>query len=409
MPVTPKDRIILRDLAKRIAGIAELPVMAERRAMWKRHNALDRVRPMIFVFPEGSWRELLPESSLTCEDERARRMEYALRRRLFYHDHLHDDTVIEREWVVRKVVGHTGWGLEPRYIPSSRDTGAWAFDPVIIEPKDLEKLRHPEVTCDEEATRRDFEEARDLFDDILDVKLKGVAHVSFHLMNFYCRLRGLVQVMEDMYANPGMLHEAMTFLEEGHHGLIRQWEEMNLLELNNDGTYHSSGGVGYTDELPPSDFDPQHVRPRDMWASAESQEMSHVSPAMHREFVMQYEARLLGPFALNGYGCCEDLTLKLDDVLAIPNIRRVSIAPSADVEACAERLGDRYIFSWKPQPVHLVGTFNEPMIRDYIRRTLDATKGCVIEIILKDTHTCEHHPERFTRWTQIARELAEAC
>jgi hypothetical protein len=30
-------------------------------------------------------------------------------------------------------------------------------------------------------------------------------------------------------------------------------------------------------------------------------------------------------------------------------------------------------------------------------------------MILKDTHTCENHPERFTRWVEIAREeIAEA-
>ena len=34
-------------------------------------------------------------------------------------------------------------------------------------------------------------------------------------------------------------------------------------------------------------------------------------------------------------------------------------------------------------------------------------ENCVIEIILKDTHTCEHQPERFTQWTAIARELVE--
>jgi len=28
-----------------------------------------------------------------------------------------------------------------------------------------------------------------------------------------------------------------------------------------------------------------------------------------------------------------------------------------------------------------------------------------MEIILKDTHTCEHHPERFDRWLAIAREV----
>ncbi len=407
MSIGAKDRQLLRDLAKRVAEAASLPVMSERREMWKRHNTLERVRPMILLFPEGSWRELLPEKALRCEGERARTIERGLRVRLFYHDHFRDDTLIEREWVVRKAVSHTGWGLEPRHIPSTSDTGAWGFDPVILEPADLKKLKHPEVVYDEAATRRGLAEAHDLFGDILDVKLKGVSHVSFHLMSVYCHLRGLAQVMMDMVENPAMLHDAMAFLAEGHRGLIRQYKEMNLLDFNNDGTYHSSGGVGYTDELPKDGFDPEHVKPRDMWASAEAQEMAQVSPEMHREFSMQYESRLLKPFGLNGYGCCEDLTLKLDDVLKLPNIRRISIAPSADVEKCAEKLGADYIFSWKPKPQHLVGEFNDEMIRGYIKHTLEVTKGCVIEMILKDTHTCEHHPERFTRWTEIARELVE--
>jgi hypothetical protein len=70
-------------------------------------------------------------------------------------------------------------------------------------------------------------------------------------------------------------------------------------------------------------------------------------------------------------------------------------------------LGDKYIFSWKPHPAHLVGDFDEKKVRDYIKAALDATRGCVVEMILKDTHTCENRPERFTRWTEIARELAE--
>jgi hypothetical protein len=141
-----------------------------------------------------------------------------------------------------------------------------------------------------------------------------------------------------------------------------------------------------------------------MWASAESQELAQVSPQMHAEFALTYEKRLLAPFGLTGYGCCEDLTRKLDDVFTIPNLRRISIAPFADVAACAEKLADRYIFSWKPRPSMLVGEFNEAGIRAYIRRALAATRGCVLEIILKDTHTCEGHPERFDRWSRITRE-----
>ncbi len=401
------DRNLLRDLAKRVAEIAALPVMEQRRRDWMRHNALQRVRPMILLFPEGGWRELLPDSALRCEDEEARGVESHLRRLIYHHQHFQDDTVMEREWRVHKVLRDTGWGLEPRYIPSPQATGAWKFDPVIHKPADLKRITFPEVTYDEKATQERLARAHELFGDILEVRLRGVCHVSFHLMSQYTRLRGLEEVMADMVDNPNMIHEAMAILEEGHRRRLRQYEEQGLLDLNSDATYHSSGGVGYTTELPRRDGGPRHVRPGDMWASAEAQELAQVSPEMHEEFSLAYERRLLAPFGLNGYGCCEDLTRKLDYVLTIPNIRRISIAPSADVEACAERLGDRYIFSWKPDPAMLVGEFNEDSIRAYIRRALTATRGCVVEMILKDTHTCQHHPERFDRWSAIAREVVE--
>jgi hypothetical protein len=402
--ISAADRKTLRDLASKVAEIAALPIMAERRDLWRKHNALKLVRPMILVFPEGAWRELLPDSAMTCRGEEARKIEWGLRARVYQHEHLDTDAVIEGDYVVGKVVRDTGWGLQAKWRWSDQPTGARAFDPVVLVPGDLKKLRFPEVSLDQAATRENLAFAQDLFGDILEVKLKGVAHVSFHLMSVYTSLRGLEQVMMDMIENPGWLHEAMAFLAEGHKRMVSAYVEQNLLSLNNDGTYHSSGGVGYTDELPKKGFDPDRVRPCDMWASAESQEMAQVSPRMHAEFCLTYEKPLLAPFGLNGYGCCEDLTRKLDDVLAIPNIRRVSISPFADVDACAERLQDECIFSWKPHPAHLVGAFQPERIRRYIRHALEAAGGCVLEMILKDTHTCDNRPERFDQWTRIARE-----
>lgn len=405
--LTPEERVLLRDLARKVAEIAELPIMAERRRMWTRHNGLERVRPMVLIFPEGSWGEILPRTGLECESDQGRNLEWALRSRIVQHVQLHDDAVIEKDWIVRKAIHQSGWGLEPKRKPSDRPGGAWAFDPVITQPSDLGKLRFPEIRYDEEATMRSLAEAEDLLGDILNVKLKGIQHVSFHLMNLYTSLRGLEQVMTDMVLEPKWLHDAMAFLEEGHRNIIRQYQEQNLLDLNNDGTYHSSGGNGYTTELPRPGFDPAQVRPDDMWASAEAQEMALVSPEMHAEFILQYEKRLLEPFGLSGYGCCEDLSRKLDYVLSIPNIRRISISPFADVERSAAKLDRKAIFSWKPHPSHLVGSFKPDLVRNYIRHTLEVTRHCVIEMILKDTHTCENHPERFTRWADIAQELAQ--
>ncbi|MBM3493085.1 MAG: hypothetical protein FJX72_02000 [Armatimonadetes bacterium] len=405
--ITMTDRTIVRDLARRVAEIGALPEMTARRLEWNRHNGLRPGRPMMLIFPEGSWGELLPDSVLKCADPQARRIEWDLRHRIYTFEHFASDNVVDAEWVVHKAIRSTGWGLEARHHDSPASRGAWAFDPVINEPADMRKLRFPEISVDDEATQRVLDGARDLFGDILDVKLKGVAHISFHLMNHWTGLRGLEQTMADMCENPAWLHDAMAFLEEGNRRVIEQYVALNLLSLNNDNTYCSTGGNGWTDELPAPGFDPEHVRPCDMWASAEAQELAQVGPRMHAEFSMQYEKRLLEPFGLTGYGCCEDLTNKLADVLTIPHIRRVSIAPMANVGRSAERLGSAAIFSWKPDPSVLVGEFDEGKLRAYIRHALHATRGCVMEMVLKDTHTCEHHPERFDRWTQIAREAIE--
>ena len=130
---------------------------------------------------------------------------------------------------------------------------------------------------------------------------------------------------------------------------------------------------------------------------------------MHEEFIMKYEAEFLRPFALNGYGCCDDLTAKPDSVCALPQMRRISISPYADVPRCAERLEDNFILSWKPGPWDLVGEFRPDAIRTYIRSAIAAAgeHNCIFEMILKDTHTCDHNPERFSEWSRISREEVE--
>jgi len=410
MAFPQRDREVIQGLARQYAEIANSPELARRRQRWIEHNSLRSQYPMMLIFPEGSWQELLPESGLSCTDPEARKIEWQLRHRLYTHAHFADDSVTDPVWEVGKCIRDTGWGLEARRIDSDMATGAWHFDPVIKTPADLKRLRFPELIHDAAESQRRLTLAADLLGDTLPVRLVGQKHISYHLMAQYTRLRGLEEVMTDMYAEPDMLHAAMAFFEEGHRRLLRQYLDANLLDFNNDNTYHNSGGNGFTDELPRPGADPARPRPGDLWASAEAQEMALVSPEHHAEFILQYEKRLLAPFGLTGYGCCEDLTRKLDLVLTIPHIRRISISPWADVAVCAERLRGQAIFSWKPNPAHLVGSFHPAAIRDYVRHTVQVTRqhGCFLEIILKDTHTCEQHPERFDEWSRIAREVITA-
>jgi hypothetical protein len=400
------DRKVLRDLAKRVAEVAALPVMAERRRLWKKFNALLPERAMILVFPEGSWREIKADWQPQCEGQEARAAEDGLRTTLWTHEHMDTDVPAEPEFWIGKAITDTGWGLQPQWIYSREETGARKFDPVLHSAADLKKLHFPEVSHDAAASAKNLEFFTELFGDILSVHQAGIKFVGFHLIQQYTFLRGLEQAMVDMYECPELIHEAMRFFQEGNRRLVQQYLDQGLLDLNNDGTYNNSGGVSYSDELPQKDFAGK-VRFKDLWACAETQEFALVSPQMHEEFALQYEKPLLEPFGLTGYGCCEDLTNKLDYVFKIPHLRRISISPFADVDRCAAGLKGDYVFSWKAHPAHMVGQFKSDMIRQYIRHTLEVCRdnGCVLEMILKDTHSCAGHPERFTQWTKIAREL----
>ena len=91
----------------------------------------------------------------------------------------------------------------------------------------------------------------------------------------------------------------------------------------------------------------------------------------------------------------------------VPRMRRVSISTWADKRMSAEQLGKDAIFSWKPNPAALAGLeFDEEWVRQDIRETVTIAReyGCPLEVVIKDTHTCNWQPERFDRWCEIAME-----
>ena len=410
-PIATADETrMLRELARRKAGVLAESASAERIRLWKKHNALAQERPMLLVFPEGGWQDLIAaDDSLRCRcsDPLLRGIEQEIRMELYTFEHFDTDNVPAPSISVPKAISNTGWGVEARWEMSGEERGARRFDPVIAGEADLDKMRFPEVAHDEEASRQRFDAVREIFDGFLPVDLIGIKHVSFHLLNQWTALRGLEEVLMDMIAEPEFTHRAISFLAEGNRRLVEQYERMGLLDFNHDNTYNSTGGNGWLESCPePAPAPGRHATRAQMWASAEAQELTVVSPAMHEEFALHYEKALLEPFALTGYGCCEDITAKCGLVLDIPHIRRISISPFTNVAISAPQIGSRAIYSWKPRPTDLIGSFNPGRIRSYLRENLAICRqaGCQVEVILKDTHACEGHPERFDEWCRIARE-----
>ena len=210
-----KDREVLRGLGEKVAQIALLPEQEERRKRWYEHNSLKHTKPLVFCSPEGAWDELIPKETLQCEDELARSWEYRLRMRIYVWEHFKDDEVVDATFNITPQIKDTGWGLGPTFSYSEVNKGAYKWDPPIKTYEDLDKLHFPKISYDKTETEKLFELASKVFDGILEVRKKGLFWWSLGLIGEFALLRGLEQMMYDLYDAPQFFHKAMKFLMEG--------------------------------------------------------------------------------------------------------------------------------------------------------------------------------------------------
>ena len=77
------------------------------------------------------------------------------------------------------------------------------------------------------------------------------------------------------------------------------------------------------------------------------------------------------------------------------------MSPWANIETMAENLGADYVYSLKPNPADLAAAeIDEDKIRKDLRRAIELTRGCRVEIIMKDNHTIGNNPENVKKWCQ---------
>jgi len=402
---TERIRNTLRQLAARVREIAENPVMDERRRLWYGFNSLKPERPMVLCFPEESWRELLPESELTIEEEPYRSWELKLRRSIYWWEHINDDNVLEKwfdiPWEV--TVGDFGIHVEKK---ERKEYGSFSYvSPITDLERDLEKLHFREFSVDRKTTEKKAEMANEIFGDILPVRIRGTNYFPISITWEAMKLIGMNNMFMYMYDDPDNLKKLIEFLKDDQVNYYRWLEKEGLLTLNNENDYVGTGGVGYTSELPVTEEGKAgRIMLRDLWGTTDSQETIGVSPEMFNEFVFIYQAEILSLFGLNCYGCCEPLHDRWEYVKNTPNLRRVSVSPWCDQEKMAGYLGKNYIFSRKPNPLMVTVMFDEEEIRKDLQNTLRIAKENVLEIIMKDVHTVRNEPWRVTRWVEIAKE-----
>jgi len=353
------------------------------------------------------------ELELQTNDSFCRQVEETLRRTIYQWNHMPVDMVVEAKFYSPLVIHDGEFGIaedvdtvrqDERSDIVSRD-----FRPQIDSERDLEKIKMPIVSHDREASERNHQTLVDTFGDILPIEKTGIVHQWFAPWDELIRWWDVEKALMDLVLRPELVHQAMERLTNAYLERLKQWEEQNLLSVT-DGNYRvGSGGPGYTDELPQSDFDPTRVRPVDQWGCGTAQIFSAVSPEMHEEFALQYERRWMERFGLNYYGCCEPLHTKIDVLKSIPNLRKISMSPWADVEKMVEGTNGGVVLSYKPNPAVLAkNPWNPAEARQALVEVLEKTQGCAVEIILKDISTVQYEPQRLWEWSEVAMDVVQA-
>jgi hypothetical protein len=217
-------------------------------------------------------------------------------------------------------------------------------------------------------------------------------------------LRGLEQVMWDMYDRPEWLHKLCAFMRDGILQTHREAEQAGDWTL----CAHQNQAMPYAKELDDPAPNSKSVKRRQLWYYSASQELAQVGPKLFDEFMLQYQIPIMSEFGLVAYGCCEDLTHKIDVLRQIPNLRRIAVSPFAHAARCAEQIGPDYVLSYRPSPADMVSYGYDPdRIRSILRRDLAACKECHTDVTLKDVETVQHDPTRVRNWVQITRQVID--
>ena len=388
MSVTPqKDREILRGLGREIAEAAADPVNEERREIRRRIDNFEKVKPWISIYQEP-WNELNVDGELDphCTDGFCRGIEGGMRRTLYKWRHYPGDMTVSAVSAQPYCVSDTGFGISEQVdvvrTDPSNSVVSRHFHIQIKDEDDIAKIKRPVITHDEEKTEELYQRRCEIFDGILEVKKTRTSSFWFAPWDSLVRWTGVQEVLMDMAARPEYVRKIFSHLVDCWLSRLDQYEEQQLLS----------------------------APANQLTVTGAAQIFSEVSPAMHGEFALQYEARFFNRFKRTYYGCCEPLHDKVDICAQyLPNLYKISMSPWVDFRKAVENVGNRFIFAWKPNPAFVAYDHWDPeLVRRDIKEkmAMASANDCIMEVHLKDISTIRYEPRRLTEWNQIAQECA---
>jgi hypothetical protein len=410
--ISQKDKDVLRELARKVAGFSVDPANEQKADMWRRLNSLQRVRPLVhWHMEEFCWPEVLGENVFKVDNPELKKYEVYLRRAIWLAENIRDDTVFVAEIPYETVIEDSGNGLQIVQDKQGKQHGGsvtWVKQ--LEKEEDVEKIHNPVIRVDQEATDRNAAICHEIFDQILQPvtkKRNGWEFPAINLIDDLVIYRGMQQLYIDMIERRKWVHAVLEKLLTAKISRLEQYEKLNLLGLNNSYNEVGTSALGYTDELPATDFDGIHVRAKDLWGFSCAQSLISVGKDMHEEFAVSYERRYLGRFGLNVIACCEPVDKKMDIISTIPKLRLISISEWNDRETASKLLGKDYVFAYKPTGVYFAeNSWDIEAARADMEDLFKKTRNNVLEVHHNACSTCRNQPQRIIDWVDMTMELA---
>lgn len=412
----PSEREYLRELAKRQAEYAALPVMGERKQMWYDLNeGKPGARPPVVV---ESWtfdRDFMPAGAARCESGVGRGIEWQLLRNIRQHELIDDDHVVPDTFQVgwhasTDMFGGLAIPTESVKDAQGIETGYHFLHPITNLERDFELLGPAICGVDREATAAYEAFVSEVLGDILPVRLSAGPFGNRGLTQAVVRLMGMEAFFTAMYDTPELMHRLMAYLRDNVLTIMHWAEAEGLYRLNNGNDESFGSSYNFTRELPQADYAGGPVRLCDLWGSAESQETVGVSPELFHEFCFPYYREVVEPLGLVYYGCCEPAHPFWGDLEHLPHLKKISISRWCDQPFMGEALrGTGIVFSRKPDPNFLSvdPVLDEEAWAAHIRETLEATRGVGLEFIVRDVYTVHGNLANPHRAVEIARREIE--
>jgi hypothetical protein len=401
--IAQQERDVVRELARKVAEFAAGEENHRIIRRWCDVNALRKPdRAPVWCRPVACWSELLQQENILCADPYLRGIETQFRQFLIKRE-IDDDEPAEEAFdvpVVFDIEPGNLYGVDIRRHNSGQTGGSWAFEPALKSAADYDKLRLPTFTYNRARTEENLSIAHELLGDILPVRRICRPPGTATICSPAAALRGLTEILMDTVAEPELMRRLMAFLRDWTLSAMKQVEATGLLTPNNTGPMFCGDPVG------PAPSDGRYTY-KNFWCHADSQEFDQVSPAGWKEFCLDYQMPIMAQFGLVNYGCCENLTHKIDGVCSIPNLRLVTCSAWTNLDTVIAKCASRYAIMWRQKASDVVFPHETSVIRRDLEEGTRRLKGCRYQIVLRELQTLAGHPDRLHVWTRLAKEAAD--